>query len=316
MTLPSRRAGRMMLPTLWRNLSTSSGVATMTSTATPRPKKFRWMSCARRPRCETSRLMTRRSRSLSGPACPRAAEPKRIMRSGRATSTTRRTTSSSSAWSGQGACRDPASGGLTTGSRSTQVSLALLRVPAGEDRRHVVEHVGGAHVAVAVVLDQAPLDDVDLLLGLAVHHGGDEARELDRVLLVLEELQLEGLLQPLVGLVVELLALEGQGRDVVHDLAAEVVLAALGDVDLLLDRAHEPLVGVLLLAGELVADLLPEGVGLDVVHVVPAQAGDRLLVGGDPLLDLVLHDVLVLLLDLRQELALALAHFLAGDEAV
>jgi hypothetical protein len=37
--------------------------------------------------------------------------------------------------------------------------------------------------------------------------------------------------------------------DVVHDLLAEVVLAALGDVDLLLDRTHQPLVRLLVFAG-------------------------------------------------------------------
>src|SRR5262245_19703153 len=194
--------------------------------------------------------------------------------------------------------------------------LTLLAVAAGEDGGHVVQDVGGTDVAVPVVLDEAPLHDVDLLLGVPVHDARDEARELDRVLLVLEDLELEGLLQPLVGLVVELLALEGERGDVVHDLAAEVVLAALRDVDLLLDRAHEPLVGVVLLPRELVPHLLVEGVGLDVVHVVAAKAGDRLLVRADRLLDLVLHDVLVLLLHHREELAVALAGLLAGDEAV
>ena len=47
---------------------------------------------------------------------------------------------------------------------------ALLAVPAREDRGHVVEDVHRADVAVAVVLDQAALHDVDLLLGVAVHH--------------------------------------------------------------------------------------------------------------------------------------------------
>jgi hypothetical protein len=73
--------------------------------------------------------------------------------------------------------------------------------------------------------------------------------ELDRVLLVLEELELERAVQALVGVEVELLALDGERPDVVHDLAAEVVLARLGDVDLLLDGAHEPLVRLLVLTG-------------------------------------------------------------------
>src|SRR6266498_656376 len=192
----------------------------------------------------------------------------------------------------------------------------LLAVPAREDGSDVVEDVGGADVAVGVVLDQPALDDVDLLLGVLVHHATDQAGELDGVLLVLEELQLQGLLQPLVGPVVELLSLQGEGGDVVHDLAPEVVLAALRDVDLLLDGAHQALVGVVLLPGELVPHLLVEGVGLDVVHVVAAEPVDRLLVGGDRLLDLVLDHVLVLLLHHGEELAVALPDLLPGDEAV
>src|SRR6266540_555531 len=164
----------------------------------------------------------------------------------------------------------------------------LLAVPAREDGSDVGEDGGGADVAVGVVLDQPALDDVDLLLGVLGHHATDQAGELDGVLLVLEELQLQGLLQALVGLVVELLPFQGEGGDVVHDLAPEVVLPALRDVDLLLDGAHQALVGVVLLPGELVPHLLVEGVGLDVVHVVAAEPGDRLLVGGDRLLDLVL----------------------------
>src|SRR5258707_630830 len=185
-------------------------------------------------------------------------------------------------------------GGLPRSSRARPAS-SLLAVPAGEDRRHVVQDVGGAHVAVAVVLDEPALDDLDLLLGILVHDARDQAGQLDRVLLVLEELQLQGLLEALVGLVVEDLPLQGEGGDVVHDLAPEVVLAAVPDLDLLLDRPHQPLVGVVFLSGELVPHLLVEGVGLDVVHVVATQAGDRLLVGADRLLDLVLDDVLVLL---------------------
>src|SRR5262249_54414797 len=123
---------------------------------------------------------------------------------------------------------------LTASACGASGRLPLLAVPAREDRRAVVEDGHRARVAVDLVLDEPALDDVDLLLRVLVHHGGDQRGQLDGVLLVLEELQLEGLLQALVRAVVELLALQGQGRDVVHDLAAEVVLAALGDVDLLL----------------------------------------------------------------------------------
>src|SRR2546430_10375850 len=141
----------------------------------------------------------------------------------------------------------------------------VLGISAREDRRHVVEHVRRADLAVAVALDHAVLDDVDLLLRVLVDHRRDQVLQLDRILLVLEELELERLVQALVGPVVERLALDGEGADVVHDLAAEVVLARFGDVDLLLDRAHEPLVGLFILAGVLVADLLALRVRLDVV---------------------------------------------------
>src|SRR5262245_2105732 len=195
-------------------------------------------------------------------------------------------------------------------------ALLPLHVAAGEDRGDVVEDVRRADVAVAVGPDEAALHDLDLLLGVLVDDGRDEARQLDRVLLVLEELQLEGLLEPLVRLVVEGLPLDREGPDVVHDLAAEVVLARLGDVDLLLDRAHEPLVGLLVAARVAVADLLLLRVGLHVVDVVAAQALDRLLVGRDRPLDLVLDDVLVLLPDEREEVAVALARLLGRDQGV
>ena len=171
-------------------------------------------------------------------------------------------------------------------------------------------------VAVAVVLDQAALDDVDLLLRVLVDDVRDQARQLDRVLLVLEQLQLERLVQPLVGPVVELLAFDRERADVVHDLAAEVVLAALGDVDLLLDRAHQALVRLLVLAGVLVLHLLLLRVGLDVVDVVAAQLRDRFLVGGDRALDLVLHDVFVLVLHDAEQLAEALALLFDCDQRV
>src|ERR1700674_1439193 len=133
---------------------------------------------------------------------------------------------------------------------------SVLRVSASEDRGHVVEHVGGADLAIAVVLHEPLLHHVDLLLRLAVDHARHQALQLDRVLLILEELQLQRLVEPLVGPVVEALPLDRQRADVVHDLAPEVVLAALGDVDLVLDRPHEPLVRLLVLAGVLVPDLL------------------------------------------------------------
>src|SRR5690242_17945654 len=60
---------------------------------------------------------------------------------------------------------------------------AALDVAAGEDAGDVVQDVGGRVLVVAVVADQPGLDDVDLLLGVLVHDAGDQAGELDGVLL-------------------------------------------------------------------------------------------------------------------------------------
>src|SRR5262249_20756134 len=125
----------------------------------------------------------------------------------------------------------------------------LLRLPAREDAGDESEDVRRAFLVVAEVADEPALHHVDLLLRRLVHHVADEARQLDGVLLVFEELQLQRLLQALVRLVVELLAVDRQGADVVHDLSAEVVLAALRNVDLLLHAAHQPFVRLLVAAG-------------------------------------------------------------------
>src|SRR5262249_14687839 len=65
--------------------------------------------------------------------------------------------------------------------------LLLLHVAARKDARHKAEHVRRAHVAISIVADQPALDHVDLLLGRLVDHAGDQAGQLDRVLLVLEQ---------------------------------------------------------------------------------------------------------------------------------
>ncbi len=193
---------------------------------------------------------------------------------------------------------------------------AAFDVSAGEDGGDVVEDVGGGVLVVAVVADEALLDDVDFFLGVLVDDAGNERGELDGVLLVLEEFQFQGLLEAFVGAVVEALAVDGEGADVVHDFAAEVVLAAIGDVDFFLDGPHEALVGFLGLAGVLVLDLLALGVGLDVVDVVVAEAGEGVLVGGDGALDLVFHDVLVFFLDDGQEVFVVLLDLVVVDEGV
>src|SRR6218665_2521137 len=202
------------------------------------------------------------------------------------------------------------------GCAKTRSGPLFLGVTAGEDARHEVEYVRGADLAVAVVLHQPVLHQVDLLLRLLVHHRGHQVLELDAVLLILEELELERLVQPLVGPVVERLAVHGERADVVHDLPAEVVLAGVRDVDLLFNRPHQALVRLLVEAGVLVLDLLLLGVGLDVVDVVAAQLADGVLVGADGALDLVLDDVLVLLLHAGEHLAEALARVVAVDERV
>src|SRR5512133_3058263 len=76
-------------------------------------------------------------------------------------------------------------------------SRLVLRVAAREDGGDEVEDVGGADLAVPVVLHEPLLHHVDLLLRLAVDHRRHQVLQLDRVLLVLEELQLQRLVQPL-----------------------------------------------------------------------------------------------------------------------
>src|SRR5690606_15065252 len=99
--------------------------------------------------------------------------------------------------------------------------LVALDLSAGEDRRDVGQHVGRGDLVVPVVADETLLDDLDLLLRFLVDDVGDEARQFDAVLLVFEQLELQRLVQTLVGAEVELLALDRQGADVVHDLAPE-----------------------------------------------------------------------------------------------
>ena len=41
-------------------------------------------------------------------------------------------------------------------------SLRRLDITTGKDARHIVEHIGGADIAVAIILDQAGLDHIDL----------------------------------------------------------------------------------------------------------------------------------------------------------
>src|SRR5919199_5865998 len=148
--------------------------------------------------------------------------------------------------------------------------IPALYVATGKDAGDEGQHVHGTLIAVAIVADQPCLDDVDLLLRISVDNLRDKARELDRVLLVLEKLELKRTVQSLVRLVVEPLALDRQSADIVHDFAAEIVLAPLRNIDLLLDGAHQPLVRLLVLAGVAVTDTLALRIRLDIVDIVTA----------------------------------------------
>ncbi len=90
--------------------------------------------------------------------------------------------------------------------------------------------------------------------------------------LVLPELAFEGAAEAVVVLRIERRALAGAPGDPVRHLLPEVVLAVLGEVQLLFDGAQELLVGVLLAAGEFVFDGRVVDVGHDVVHVLLALA--------------------------------------------
>src|ERR1700733_3718484 len=68
---------------------------------------------------------------------------------------------------------------------------SVLRVAARADRRHVIEDVGSAHLVVTEVLDEAGFDDVDLFLRVLGDDGRHQRLQLDRVFLVLEQLELE-----------------------------------------------------------------------------------------------------------------------------
>src|SRR6478752_3382832 len=184
---------------------------------------------------------------------------------------------------------------------------SALRVAAGEDARNVVEHVRRADLVVAEVAHQATLDDVDLFLGFFVDDGADQRLELDAVLLIFEQLELERAAQAIVGLPVELLAFDRFGADEVHDFTPEIVLAIFRNVDLFFDRPHQAFIGLFVLAGVAVLDLFFERVGLDVVDVVGGKLADRVFVGADRALHLVLHDLFVLAFDHADQVAVALA---------
>src|SRR5688572_5702462 len=133
--------------------------------------------------------------------------------------------------------------------RNTTVPLGGLEalglgLAAREEPGHVHEHLVGRDLVVAEQAHQALADHADLGLRVGGDHGADQARELDRVAPVLGHLELERARQAAVARPVEGAPLALERVHEVHQLVAEVVLAALGDLDLLLDRAHQALVGV------------------------------------------------------------------------
>src|SRR5881628_518828 len=79
---------------------------------------------------------------------------------------------------------------------------SFLRVTSGEDAGDIVQHIGRADIAIAVVLSQTALDDIDLLLCFLIDDIGNQTRQLDGVFAILEQFQLKCLVQPLVGPVV------------------------------------------------------------------------------------------------------------------
>ncbi len=121
-------------------------------------------------------------------------------------------------------------------------------------------------------------------------------------------------MQPFIGRVVERLPVDRQRADVVHDFAAEVIFAAVGNIDLFLDRSHQPFIRLVVLPRELILDLFPLRVGFDVVDVVCAKPFQRIFIGRDGPLHFILYDVLVFLFHNLQQLAIFVPQFVAGQQ--
>src|SRR5690606_26622938 len=167
------------------------------------------------------------------------------------------------------------------------------RLPV-EQRADVLQQLVGADRAIALLPDQ-PIDHVVDAAELVGIRSLGRRGDLDHVAQVGEQLLLDGLLQALVRLVVERLPAAGQRRDADQDLLTELALAVLRDADLLLDRAHEPLVRLHLLLSDGVDHLGLVAVGLDVVEVVVEEGASRFLEGVDEcLLHLALGHLVVL----------------------
>src|SRR5437660_652278 len=85
---------------------------------------------------------------------------------------------------------------LVIGARSFGFVLLLLHISTRKNTGYIVEHVGRAFVVVTEVANQSAFDNVDLGLRILIDDLRHEARQLDRVFLVLEQFQLQRLIQP------------------------------------------------------------------------------------------------------------------------
>src|SRR5581483_7848754 len=178
-----------------------------------------------------------------------------------------------------------------------------------EQRPDVFEELVGADRAVALFGDH-PVDHVVNALELFGVGRLGRGRDLHDVAEVREQLLLDRLAQSLVARVLEALAAAGERREPDQDLLPERLLGGLGDADLLLDRPHQPLVGLDLFLGDGVAQLRLVAERLDVVEVVVQQRLSRLLEGVDErALDLALGDLVVLAARLGDQVDQPLALF-------
>src|SRR5215470_12231214 len=137
----------------------------------------------------------------------------------------------------------------------------------GEQRGHVVERLPRAMLVVGIVVDEALGDRRDLLLRLLLGPGGGGDQP-EHVAPLLEEVLRDGVVERRVGVERELLAALVRPHRLAHHFLPERVLARVGDLDLLLDRAQHAFVGVALLVGDRIAQLAVVERGLDLVDIL------------------------------------------------
>src|SRR5260370_29001243 len=137
----------------------------------------------------------------------------------------------------------------------------------GEERGDVAERLLGTVLVVAVLADQALLYHGDLLARVIVRTrgGGYQAQH---VAALLEQVLLDSLAHPGMTDELELLARLKGHHGLAHHFLAERHLARVRDLDLLLDRAQEALIGGAGLAGDRIADLAVIERGLNLVEIL------------------------------------------------